>query len=180
MAIRSTGFALLKSNEGCHRYALAIAWQVSKANFLLASQRSSPLGGVPSSQRSTWLVPPQPPAFPRRWRSSTSHKPLLSSFRVIASFHGFVSWSPNHSKKTWREFSRRRSRPSHRATNARLRVAQADPSAHERHVHACEEGVRRRRTATRAKERRNGRAACGARDEADELAHGCTSSKRSA
>lgn len=114
MAIRSTGFALLKSNEGCHRYALAIAWQVSKANFLLASQRSSPLGGVPSSQRSTWLVPPQPPAFPRRWRPFTSHKPLLSSFRVIASFHGFVSWSPNHSKKTWREFSRRRSRPSHR------------------------------------------------------------------
>lgn len=125
MAIRFTGFASPKSNEGCHRHTLAIAWQVSKANFLLASQRSFPLGGVASSQRSTWLVPPQPSAFPRRLRPSTSHKPLLSPFRAVharfvsllrpcASYHGFTSWSPNHSWKTWREFSRRRSRPSHR------------------------------------------------------------------
>ena len=75
--------------------------------------------------RPTWLVPPQATVLPRRWRSSTSSKPLLSSFHVVharfvsllrpcASFHGFMSWSPNHSWKTWREFSRRRSRPSHR------------------------------------------------------------------
>ena len=66
------------------------------------------------------------------------------------------------------------------ATNARLRVAQAEPSAHERYVHACEEGVRRKRTAKRARKGRKGRTGRGALDEADELATGCTSSKRSA